>query len=182
VAASGAKGSSAKRLKRVLFGVSDWFAVDRFQTIYARQRKGGWFRLTKDRQWLPVHGLPNDLVMARLDPGQREILPGLSSGIYAVDANGQARKLDGQGAPSHIIRTLAGTASGIPAGGDDGLFEISKDVSRIVPVDRGSVGSIGSVQPLPIHEGEFAKASVPRKSARGPSAHGVSLGSFSGNH
>jgi hypothetical protein len=43
---------------------------------------------------------------------------------------------------------LARTASGILAGGDDGLFEISADLSHIVPAAHGSVDSIGSVHDI----------------------------------
>jgi hypothetical protein len=131
---------------KVLFGVSDFFAIDRFQTIYARQQHSGWFRLTRDRQWLPVHGLPNELALVHFDPGQGEILFGLADGIYAVDANGEARKLSDSS--SGVIDAIAGAKDVILAGGNHGLFEISKDLSRFVPVANGSDDAIGSVSDI----------------------------------
>jgi hypothetical protein len=129
----------------VLFGVSDVFAVSRIEVVYVRSQQAGWFRLTKEREWLPIRGLPNQLALAHFDPGQGEVLFGLSTGVYAVDANGGARKVAGPSSPQDIIRTFADVGHVILAGGNEGLFEIAKDLSRVVPVANGSAETIGSV-------------------------------------
>jgi hypothetical protein len=129
----------------VLFGVSDVFAVSRIEIVYVRSQQAGWFRLTKQREWLPISGLPNQLALAHFDPGQGEVLFGLSTGVYAVDADGGARKVDGPSSPQDIIRTFADVGHVILAGGNEGLFEIAKDLSRVVPVANGSAETIGSV-------------------------------------
>lgn len=136
---------SAAFYARVAFGVSDVFAIDRLQTIYAREQHGGWFRLTKDRAWLPVEGLPNQLALAHFDPGKGEALFGMGSGIYAVGRDGKARKLDGPGAPGSIVRAFASAGHSILAGGNEGLFEVSEDLSHVAPLAHGSADSIGSV-------------------------------------
>jgi hypothetical protein len=59
---------------RLLVGASDFFAVDRLQTIYVRRQHDGWFRITRNREWLPVRGLPNELVLTEFDPGSGNVL------------------------------------------------------------------------------------------------------------
>ncbi len=130
---------------QLLSGVSDFFAVDRFQTIYVRQERDGWFRITRDREWLPIRGLPNELVFAHFDPGSGDALFGTSQGIFAVNANGDARKLSGDAVPSHVIRAFASTSNSIIAGGNDGLFEVWPDSFTATPVENGGVEAIGSI-------------------------------------
>ena len=130
---------------RLLVGASDFFAVDRLQTIYVRRQHDGWFRITRDREWLPVRGLPNELVLARFDPGDGDVLFGTGHGMYAIGAAGEARKIEGERAPKQAIRAFASSGTSIIAGGDEGLFEIQNDLSDIRPVAHSSAESIGSI-------------------------------------
>lgn len=133
---------------RMFFHASDFFAIDRFKTIFVRQQPGRWFRLTKDREWLSVPDLPDELVLTHFDPGQGDVLFGMGSGIYAVGLNGAARKIEGPGAPSHVIRTFARAGNSVIAGGDEGLFELSGDLSGAIPIANGSAATIGSVSEI----------------------------------
>jgi hypothetical protein len=136
---------SGASYSRILFDVDDFFAIDRFKTAYVRLQHGGWFRITPDREWLPVRGLPNELVLAHFDSGSGEALFGTRHGIFAVNGDGDARRLDGAGYPSQIVRAFTSSGSSIIAGGNEGLFEIRKDLSDSAPVANGSVASIGAV-------------------------------------
>lgn len=142
------KGSSSPAVNiytRLLSAASDFFAVGRFQTIYVRQQRSGWFRITRDRELLPIRGLPDELVFAHFDPGSGDVLFGMSQGIFAVNANGDARKLSGDAVPSHVIRAFANTSNSIIAGGNDGLFEVQPDSFTATPVGNGGVEAIGSI-------------------------------------
>lgn len=144
-AASVARSSlSGDVYTRTLFGAEDFFALDRFKTVYVRRQRDGWFRITSDRKWLPVHGLPNTLILAYADPGNGEVLFGTGHGIFALNADGDARRLEGPGYPSQI-RAFADTGDSILAGGSEGLFEVRKDLSSAILVENGSAASIGAI-------------------------------------
>jgi hypothetical protein len=125
----------------------NFFSVPRYQTIYLW--KNEWFRITSDRRWLPVTGLPPELaVLAVYDPGAGDALFGTTAGIFAVSLNGVARQLAGEAAPRRAIRTfsLTGNARYLFAGGDEGLFEIQTDSMVVHPMENGTGEDIGSVQ------------------------------------
>jgi len=139
-----------------LFSALDAFAIDRFRTVYLW--RDGWFRITQDRQWLPVHGLPRDaFVNASLDPGSGSVLFATSKGLFAVDQDGNARRL-GEGSPAALanFRSLARASKegAIIAGGTEGLFRIDLDSYELQPVPNGSKDIIGAV--LQITETKFA--------------------------
>jgi hypothetical protein len=133
---------------QVLLGASDFFAIDRYQTIYVRHQRDGWFRITRDRQWLPVRGLPNEPALEHFDPGAGEVLFGMLRGIFAVSVDGEAREIAGDSGPKRRIRAFAKSGGSIIAGGDEGLFEIGADLSSVTPVANGSIEMIGSVRDI----------------------------------
>ena len=138
-----------------LFSALDPITIDRFQTIYIW--RDGWFRITPDRQWLPVHGLPRDaLVNSSLDPGSESVLFATSKGVFAVDQEGNARNL-GAGGPLDraSFRSLARAPKdrGILVGGREGLYRIDPDSYEIQPIANGSKDIIGAV--LQITEAQY---------------------------
>jgi hypothetical protein len=129
------------------FGTRTFFAVARFRTIYVL--RNGWHRITPERRWLPIDGLDDSVnVLAVLDPGSGEVLFATSAGVFAVNAEGQARRLTNEAAPRRSIRTLAAgvTPGFVLAGGDEGLFEISIKDMEIHAVPNGTDDTIGSVR------------------------------------
>jgi hypothetical protein len=130
-----------------VFRVSDFFAIDRFKTIFAWQK--GWFRITSDRRWLPVQGLPsNAIVYGTFDPGRGDVLFGTGHGIFAVNEAGQARAVAGPGAPRRIVRSFAYEAGGrrILAGGDEGLFALRPGSFEVENLTEGVTDAIGAVR------------------------------------
>jgi hypothetical protein len=128
------------------YGVRDFFSVPRFRTIFAWKR--GWFRISPDRKWLPLSGLPEHArVVATFDPGAGEVLFGTKMGVFAVDEAGRARPLAGGFAPRRTIRAFAREARGgaTLAGGDEGLFRIARDELSALPLENGTAETIGSV-------------------------------------
>jgi hypothetical protein len=147
-------GLSVNFYTRLLFGASDLHTIDRFRTVYFRQGRAGWFQITRDRKWSPITGLPNELMLTTFDPGQGEVLLGMADGVYAINADGQARKLEGAGVSRGVIRAFARSGNKIIAGGNEGLFQIPDDLSTISPIPNASVESIGTVER--IHDVGFA--------------------------
>jgi hypothetical protein len=141
-------GISSNFYTRLLSGASDLQTLDRLRTVYVRQGRAGWFRITKDRKWSPVKGLPNELMLTTFDPGQGEMLLGMADGVYAINADGQARKLEGVGVSRGVIRAIARSGKEIIAGGNEGLFQIANDLSTISPIPNASIESIGSVDAI----------------------------------
>jgi len=81
-----------------LFNTVTPLVIDRFRTIYVR--RNGWFRITQDRELLPVHGLPQHaLLNASLDPGSGSVLLATSAGLFAMDQDGSASRLGVGGRP-----------------------------------------------------------------------------------
>jgi hypothetical protein len=139
-----------------LFGAFDPFAIERFRTIYLW--RNGWFRITPDRQGMPVKGLPRDAVVnTSLDPGSGGVLLATSKGVFAVDQDGNARRL-GEGSPISLTnsRSLARAPedNAILSGGTEGLFRIDLDSYEVQPVPNGSKDIVGTV--LQITESQFA--------------------------
>jgi hypothetical protein len=124
-----------------LDGISDLVAIDRFQTLYAK--RDGWHRITKSRQWLPVHGLP-DAHLEAFDAGSGKVLlnPQSDSGLFAVDAAGHLQKV-----LQYRARPLAREAGtkNVLAGTDEGLMRISPASLKVASVPNGSIESIGYV-------------------------------------
>jgi hypothetical protein len=147
-----------------LFGAHDPFAIDRFRTIYLW--RDGWFRITPDRQWSPVHGLPRDaFVNANLDAGSGSVLLATSKGIFAVDQDGNARSLGESGpAATANFRSLAQAPEEgvILAGGTEGLFRINLNSYELQPVPNGSKDIIGAV--LEITVSKFADFDIVKAS------------------
>lgn len=132
---------------RYQFNNTSMFSINRYETVYLLM--GNWFRITADRKWKAVEGLPPDVIFDKFDPGSGDVFLGTRNGIYALDKNGHARPVrDANGAPSGAVRSLAhvpGTGM-IAAGGDEGLFRITPDIYQVTPVADGSDDLIGSVQ------------------------------------
>jgi hypothetical protein len=129
------------------YGLRDFFSVPRFRTIYSWQQ--GWFRISPDRKWLPLSGLPERArVIETFDPGAGEVLFGTTMGVFAVDESGRARPLAGVSAPRRTIRAFAREAPGgaMLAGGDEGLFRISPGELSALPLENGTADIVGSVR------------------------------------
>jgi hypothetical protein len=147
-----------------LFGAHDPFAIDRFRTIYLW--RDGWFRITPDRQLLPVHGpLRDAFVNANLDPGSGGVLLATSKGMFALDQDGNARSLGERGPTATAnFGSLARTPEQgvILAGGTEGLFRINLDSYELQPVPSGSKDIIGAV--LQITESRVADFDIVKAS------------------
>jgi hypothetical protein len=139
-----------------LVGTRQVFSIDRFRTIYFW--KNGWFRITPDRQLLPVKGLPPDVfVNTRLDPGNGSVLLATSKGVFALDQDGVARTVgEGRGAARASFNALAFAPNdrAVVAGGVAGLFRIDPDTYEVGAVPNGGQDVIGAV--LDITEVQFA--------------------------
>jgi hypothetical protein len=128
-------------------GGRTFFAIPRFQTIYARNN--GWFMITPDRRWQPVVGLPREaFVLTTFEPEAGDVLFGTDVGIFAVTQQGQARRLDDVHGPRRSIRafSVAPGNESILAGGDEGLFVVQKETLKMEPPANGSDEVIGSVR------------------------------------
>jgi hypothetical protein len=139
-----------------LFNAVTPFAIDRFRTIYISRK--GWFRITQNRELLPVHGLPQDaLVNASLDPGSGSVLLATSKGLFAINQDGNASNLGRGGPADHAnFSSLARTPHDrvILAGSVEGLFRIDLDNYELEPVPNGSKDIIGAV--LDITSSQYA--------------------------
>jgi hypothetical protein len=133
-------------------GFNPWavsaFVVDRFRTIYVRSRE--WHRITSDRRWLPVPGLPQDaFVNDTFDPGSGDVLLATSKGMFALDPEGRARPI-GDDRGRARFRSLARSPgdNAVLAGGAEGLFRISLGTYEMLPVANGSKDMIGDVRQI----------------------------------
>jgi hypothetical protein len=162
------------RLKRG-YAANTFFAIRRFQTIYAWM--DGWFRITPERRWQPVLGLPREaFVLTTFESETGDALLGTDLGIFAVNQQGQARKLgDSNHGPRRSIRTFAEAPGGqrILAGGDEGLFVVQTASSNVEPLANGSDDVVGSVRR--IVASEFANLSLIEASTGSYSFDGTSL-------
>jgi hypothetical protein len=123
-------------------------AIERFRTIYLWSNS--WFRITPERQWLPIRGLPRDaFINAKFDPGFGEALLATNKGVFALDQDGSARELGGSDAAGRgRFRSLVMAPGGgaVLAGGAEGLFRIDLPTYRMQPVSNGSSDVIGDVR------------------------------------
>lgn len=130
-----------------LFNTVTPFAIDRFRTIYIWRQ--GWFRITQNRELLPVHGLPRDaFVNASLDSGSGSVLLATSKGLFAIDQDGNASNLGADGPADHAnFSSLARTPDDqvILAGGVEGLFRLDLENYELQQVPNGSKDTIGAV-------------------------------------
>ena len=150
-------GLQAAFYDAVYAGVSDMLAVQRFHQVYVRQQKAGWWRIMPDLQWLPIHFLPNELALAYFDPGAGDFLIGTTSGVYAINREGNAVKIDRPDGPARAVRDFKRVGDEVIAGGDDGLFEIRR-MSHITHVADGDADHIGAV--LAITDVSFARLAI----------------------
>jgi hypothetical protein len=133
-----------------LFSTFTPFVIDRFRTIYVW--RDGWFRITQNRELLPVHGLPQHaLLNASLDPGSGSVLLATSAGLFVMDQDGNASHLGAGGPADHAyFGSLARTSDDriILAGGAEGLFRIDLDNYEPQQVPNGSKDIIGAVRDI----------------------------------
>jgi hypothetical protein len=157
------------------YGAKTFFAISRFQTIYAWL--DGWFRITPERRWQPVVGLPREaFVLTTFESETGDALFGTDLGIFAVTQQGQARRLgDSNHGPRRSIRTFAEVPGGqrILAGGDEGLFVVQTDSYNVEPLADGSDDVIGSARR--IVESKFANLSIIETSTGSYSFDGTNL-------
>jgi hypothetical protein len=143
-----------------LFNAVRPFVIDRFRTIYVW--RDGWFRITENRELLPVRGLPQRaLVNASLDPGWGSVLLATSEGLFAMDQDGNASNLGVGGRADHVnFRSLARTPNEhvILAGSVEGLFRIDLDNYGLQEVPNGSKDTIGAV--LDITASQYASLDI----------------------
>jgi hypothetical protein len=146
----------------ILDFAQQFFSVPRFQTLYVRMsyiQNGGWFRITPNRQWLPIKGLSKEtIVFTNFDPGSGDALFATSAGIFTVSPDGVVHALMGDMAPRHSVYALAQDRDDefVLAGGDDGLFRIRKNTLEVTSIPNGGADVIGSVkQIIPIKFANF---------------------------
>jgi hypothetical protein len=157
------------------YGAKTFFAISRFQTIYAWM--DGWFRITPERRWQPVVGLPREaFVLTTFESETGDVLFGTDLGIFEVTQQGQARRLgDSIHGPRRSIRTFAEVPGGqrILAGGDEGLFVVPTDFNNLEPLADGSDDVIGSVRR--IVTSKFTNLSIIQTSTGSYSFDGTNL-------
>ncbi len=157
------------------YGAKTFFAVGRFQTIYAWM--DGWFRITSERHWQPMAGLPREaFVLTTFESETGDVLFGTDLGIFAITPQGQARKLDDSNhGPRRSIRTFAEVTGRqkILAGGDEGLFVVQSNSFNVEPLTNGSDDLMGSVRR--IVASEFANLSIIETSNGSYSFDGTNL-------
>jgi hypothetical protein len=137
-------GFDGSVIRERLFGVSSMLSLARFKQIYVSKGNAGWWRITPDMRLLPIASLPVNSVLSYFDPGSGSMLLGTTSGVYAINEEGKADKIDLPQGPSNSVRDIVRAGDAVIAGGIAGLFEI-EDLSRIRHVTNGDALHIGAV-------------------------------------
>ncbi|HEY8564755.1 MAG TPA: hypothetical protein VIL65_04590 [Beijerinckiaceae bacterium] len=140
------------------FGALAILPLPRLRSILIHEK--GWWRITPDRRWEEVSGLPDVNLLTSYDPGSCEVLLGTSRGVFALSESGFARKLvDAEGGPSRAVRAIgASPAGGVLVGGQDGLFAAPADLSTLARPRGGHSDQLGAV--LSIAEARFARLTM----------------------
>jgi hypothetical protein len=127
------------------FSTAHLFAIERFRSVYARG--SGWIRITDDRRWHRINGLPREAVTwSTLDPGSDKVLLLTDQGLFVINEDGWTSKI--RGAKSFVFTTIGREigSGAILAGGDGGLFRVNLDSSELTAVANATNEYIGTVR------------------------------------